>query len=121
MQENKYGYTPLEIARPRAAAMLAPMAQSYGADLTRRRPFRDQSWIGTKTRARDATIYKLDGDAWNPRDVELSGALADGHGAEVLRGFFRNKEVVVKMLKLRHYTDRQVSMPLSNLVIAISK
>ncbi|KAM3174378.1 hypothetical protein ACTXT7_010656 [Hymenolepis weldensis] len=107
MQENKYGYTPLEIARPRAAAMLAPMAQSYGADLTRRRPFRDQSWIGTKTRARDATIYKLDGDAWDPRDVELSGALADGHGAEVLRGFFRNKEVVVKMLKLRHYTDRQ--------------
>ncbi|KAL5971439.1 hypothetical protein TSMEX_000771 [Taenia solium] len=107
MQENKYGYTPLEIARPRAAAMLAPMAQSYGADLTRRRPFRDQSWIGTKTRARDATVYKLDGDAWDPRDVELSGALADGHGAEVLRGFFRNKEVVVKMLKLRHYTDRQ--------------
>uniref|UniRef100_A0A5K3ETA1 Ribosomal RNA-processing protein 8 n=1 Tax=Mesocestoides corti TaxID=53468 RepID=A0A5K3ETA1_MESCO len=107
MQENKYGSTPLEIARPRAAAMLAPMAQSYGADLVRRRPFRDQSWIGTKTRARDATIYKLDGDAWDPRDVELSGALADGHGAEVLRGFFRNKEVVVKMLKLKHYTDRQ--------------
>lgn len=111
MQENKYGATPLEIARPRAAAMLAPMAQNYGAELARRRPFRDQSWIGTKTRARDATIYKLDGDAWDPRDVELSGSLADGHAAEVLRGFFRNKEVVVKMLKLKHYTERQVRLP----------
>ncbi|KAL7054710.1 hypothetical protein AAHC03_025815 [Spirometra sp. Aus1] len=107
VQENKYGATPLEIARPFTAKLLGPLAQTLGQDLSRRRPFRDSSWIGTKTRARDATIYKLDGDAWDPRDVELTGALADGHGAEVLRGFFQRNEVVVKMLKLPHYTVRQ--------------
>lgn len=107
MQENKYGTTPLEIARPFTAKLLGPLAQTLGQDLSRRRPFRDSSWIGTKTRARDATIYKLDGDAWDPRDVELTGALADGHGAEVLRGFFQRNEVVVKMLKLPHYTVRE--------------
>lgn len=107
MQENKYGETPLEIARPRAATLLAPLASALGHDLSHRRPFRDTSWIGTKTRARDATLYKLDGESWDPRDVELTGALADGHGAEVLKGSFRRCPVVVKMLKLRNCTVRQ--------------
>ncbi|OON15692.1 ankyrin repeat protein, partial [Opisthorchis viverrini] len=109
MQENKYGETPLEIARPRAAALLAPLAEALGHDLSRRKPFRDTSWIGTKTRARDATLYRLDGESWDPREVELTGALADGHGAEVLKGSFRRCPVVVKMLKLRNCTIRQVS------------
>ncbi|CAL8087043.1 unnamed protein product [Calicophoron daubneyi] len=107
MQENKYGETPLEIARPRAAALLAPLAEALGHDLSHRRPFRDTSWIGTKTRARDATLYRLDGESWDPREVELTGALADGHGAEVLKGSFRRCPVVVKMLKLRNCTVRQ--------------
>ncbi|KER33562.1 hypothetical protein T265_00664 [Opisthorchis viverrini] len=107
MQENKYGETPLEIARPRAAALLAPLAEALGHDLSRRKPFRDTSWIGTKTRARDATLYRLDGESWDPREVELTGALADGHGAEVLKGSFRRCPVVVKMLKLRNCTIRQ--------------
>ncbi|CAH8623371.1 unnamed protein product [Dicrocoelium dendriticum] len=107
MQENKYGETPLEIARPRAAALLAPLAEALGHDLSHRKPFRDTSWIGTKTRARDATLYRLDAESWDPREVELTGALADGHGAEVLKGSFRRCPVVVKMLKLRNCTIRQ--------------
>ncbi|KAF5401142.1 Integrin linked protein kinase [Paragonimus heterotremus] len=107
MQENKYGETPLEIARPRAAALLAPLAEALGHDLSHRKPFRDTSWLGTKTRARDATLYRLDGESWDPREVELTGALSDGHGAEVLKGSFRRCPVVVKMLKLRNCTIRQ--------------
>ncbi|CAH8554461.1 unnamed protein product [Heterobilharzia americana] len=107
MQENKYGETPLELIRPRAAALIAPLAQALGHDLSHRRPFRDTSWIGTKTRARDATLYRLEGESWDPREVELTGALADGHGAEVLKGSFRRCPVVVKMLKLRNCSTRQ--------------
>lgn len=110
MQENKYGETPLELIRPRAAALIAPLAQALGHDLSHRRPFRDTSWIGTKTRARDATLYRLEGESWDPREVELTGALADGHGAEVLKGSFRRCPVVVKMLKLRNCSTRQVRL-----------
>ncbi|KAF6777075.1 hypothetical protein AHF37_02863 [Paragonimus kellicotti] len=118
MQENKYGETPLEIARPRAAALLAPLAEALGHDLSHRKPFRDTSWLGTKTRARDATLYRLDGESWDPREVELTGALSDGHGAEVLKGSFRRCPVVVKMLKLRNCTIRQVDEDIAKLGIA---
>lgn len=107
MQENKYGETPLELARPRAAALLAPLAEALEHDLSRRRPFRDTSWIGTKTRARDATLYRLEGESWDPREVELVGSLSDSHGAEVLKGSFRGCPVVVKMLKLQNCSVRQ--------------
>ncbi|VEL37594.1 unnamed protein product, partial [Protopolystoma xenopodis] len=99
--------TPLEIARPRAASLLGPLAQHLGQDLTRRRAYRDSSWLGAKTRARDSTLYRLEREAWDPRDVELTGALANGHGSEVLQGTFRRTPVVVKMLKLRNSTIRQ--------------
>ena len=58
--ENKYGETPLEKCQPSLAKKLHERAAELGQDL-RKREFKDLSWLGLKTRSRDATLSRHKG------------------------------------------------------------
>ena len=58
--ENKYGETPLDKGQAALGKKLHERAAELGQDL-RKREFKDLSWLGLKTRSRDATLSRHKG------------------------------------------------------------
>lgn len=58
--ENKYGETPLDKCQSSLGKKLHERAAELGQDL-RKREFKDLSWLGLKTRSRDATLSRHKG------------------------------------------------------------
>lgn len=68
----------------------AEMAVAAGQDVRQKVPFRDQSWKGTKTRSRDATLSRYSGV--EIVQLQLQTKITSGHSGEVLHcldNFFR--------------------------------
>ncbi|KYQ53727.1 Integrin-linked protein kinase [Trachymyrmex zeteki] len=100
---NKDGDTPLDKARGVVAKRLHDLAVEYGQDL-KKIQFKDQSWLGLKTRSRDATLSRYKGISM--ADLSLHMHLASTPSGETWRGRWQNNDIVAKILNIRECTTR---------------
>lgn len=100
---NKYGDTPLDKSSGSLAKRLHDIAVENGQDLTKIK-FKDQSWLGLKTRSRDATLSRHKGI--NIRDLNLKRTIAETHSGITQLGTWQNNAIVAKTLRLRKITAR---------------
>jgi len=102
--ENKYGESPMDKAPGRLAKRLMDRAAELGQDL-RKREFKDQSWLGLKTRSRDATLSRHKGI--NINELYLHTKLpSTSPTGEVWRGKWQGNEIAAKILSIRECTPR---------------
>uniref|UniRef100_A0A1B6DEG8 Uncharacterized protein n=1 Tax=Clastoptera arizonana TaxID=38151 RepID=A0A1B6DEG8_9HEMI len=85
---NKDGDTPLDKARGSLAKRLHELAVESGQDL-KKINFKDQSWLGLKTRSRDATLSRHKGI--NIDDLQLHTRIAISPRGETWRGRWQKK------------------------------
>lgn len=100
---NKDGDTPLDKAKLSIAKRLQELAERNGQDM-KKISFKDQSWLGLKTRSRDATLSRHKGI--NVQDLELHSKLSISPSGETWRGKWQRNEVVAKVLNIRQCTAR---------------
>uniref|UniRef100_A0A6B2EA51 Putative integrin-linked kinase n=1 Tax=Phlebotomus kandelakii TaxID=1109342 RepID=A0A6B2EA51_9DIPT len=100
---NKDGDTPLDKAKAQLAKRLHDLAVESGQEL-RKISFKDQSWLGLKTRSRDATLSRYKGI--NIRDLELHTKLAIPASGETWRGRWQKNDIVAKILNIRECNAR---------------
>lgn len=100
---NKFDETPLEKSKIRLHEMLRERAAQLGQDLTKI-PFKDRSWLGYKTRSRDALLSRHTGI--DIAQLNLVSHIATTHSGEVWRGQWEGNDIVAKILSLRECTLR---------------
>ncbi|CAG0887301.1 unnamed protein product [Darwinula stevensoni] len=100
---NKYGETPLDKCKGAMAKHLHDLAVENGQDL-KKVGFKDQSWLGLKTRSRDATLSRHKGIAYN--DLHLEVKIGGSPSGDVWRGRWQGNEIVAKVLAVREITPR---------------
>jgi len=101
--QNKYQETPLDKAGGQLAARLQDSAARAGQDL-KVKEFKDQSWLGLKTRSRDATLSRHKGI--NINELYLHTKIAVTASGETWRGKWQGNEIAAKILGLRECTPR---------------
>ncbi|KAE8748331.1 hypothetical protein FOCC_FOCC004967 [Frankliniella occidentalis] len=94
---NKDGDTPLDKARGSLAKRLHEMAVEMGQDL-KKITFKDQSWLGLKTRSRDATLSRHKGI--NINDLHLQIQIATSPSGITWRGRWQKNDIVAKILSV---------------------
>ena len=102
--ENKYRETPLEKSQGNLAKRLQERAIDNGQDVRKKLEFRDQSWLGLKTRSRDATLSRHKGI--NINELYLHTKIAQTATGETWRGKWQGNEIAAKILALRECTPR---------------
>nr|CAG4644716.1 EOG090X04G6 [Leptodora kindtii] len=100
---NKYGEIPLDKCSGSMAKRLHEIAVDSGQDL-KRVGFKDQSWLGLKTRSRDATLSRHKGI--NIQELSLHKKLAVTPSGESWRGTWQGNDIVAKILAIRQCTAR---------------
>jgi integrin-linked kinase len=100
---NKDGDTPLDKAKSQLAKRLHDLAVESGQEL-KKISFKDQSWLGLKTRSRDATLSRHKGI--NIQDLMLHTKLAITPVGETWRGRWQNNDIVAKILSIRDCNSR---------------
>lgn len=100
---NKDDDTPLDKARGNLAKRLHELAVETGQEL-RKIHFKDQSWLGLKTRSRDATLSRHKGI--NIRDLYLVEQISKTPSGETWRGKWQKNDIVAKVLAVRECTSR---------------
>ncbi|KAK6626945.1 hypothetical protein RUM43_003224 [Polyplax serrata] len=100
---NKDGDTPLDKARGHLAKRLHELAVETGQDL-KKITFKDQSWLGLKTRSRDPTLSRHRGI--NIADLALHTKIASTPSGDTWRGKWQKNDVVAKILAVRECTPR---------------
>ena len=93
---NKYGEVPLDKSRGELTDELVRLATELGQDVHRRVTYQDQSWLGLKTRSRDATLSRFSGIALN--EIHFQEKLAVTPSGESWRGTWQSAEIVAKFL-----------------------
>jgi len=101
--ENKYSETPLNKCSNHLAQSLHDKAGQLGHDLNTKQ-FKDQSWLGLKTRSRDATLSRHKGI--NINELYLHTKIATTPSGETWRGKWQGNEIAAKILALRDCTPR---------------
>ena len=101
--QNKYQETPLDKCGERVAGLLHERAANKGQDL-RKKEFKDQSWLGLKTRSRDATLSRHKGI--NINELYLHTKISSTASGETWRGKWQGNEIAAKILQLRECTPR---------------
>jgi len=101
--QNKYQETPLDKCKGTMAKRLHERAAAAGQDM-KRREFKDQSWLGLKTRSRDATLSRHKGI--NINELYLHTKIATTPSGETWRGKWQGNEISAKILSLRECTAR---------------
>lgn len=91
---NKDGDTPLDKAKPQLEKRVHDLAVENGQEL-KKLSFKDQSWLGLKTRSRDATLSRYKGI--NIRDLDLHTKLAITPSGETWRGRWQKNDIVAKV------------------------
>ncbi|TKR64027.1 hypothetical protein L596_024624 [Steinernema carpocapsae] len=104
MMCNKRGKTPLDVATRNFRQYIESVAMECSQDLTRRLPFRDDTWKGTKTRTRDATLSRYTGI--DMRSLQLGKVIAQSHSGTLMRGRWQDYDVVARILNVREVTPR---------------
>ncbi|KAK2716178.1 integrin-linked protein kinase homolog pat-4-like [Artemia franciscana] len=100
---NKYGEIPLDKCTGALGKNLHEMAEEYGQDL-KRVGFKDQSWLGLKTRSRDATLSRYKGI--NVNDLQLQTQIARTPTGDSWEGKWQGNHIVAKFLNIRECTPR---------------
>ncbi|KDR11771.1 integrin-linked protein kinase [Zootermopsis nevadensis] len=100
---NKDGDTPLDKARGTLAKRLHELAVETGQDL-KKITFKDQSWLGLKTRSRDATLSRHKGIDFT--DLQLHTKIATSPSGDSWRGRWQKNDIVAKILAVRDCTSR---------------
>ncbi|KAL5011274.1 hypothetical protein ScPMuIL_009825 [Solemya velum] len=95
---NKFNETPLEKAKAYLSKMLKDRAAALGQDL-QTIPFKDRSWLGYKTRSRDALLSRHTGI--DISQLNLISHIATTHSGDVWRGQWEGNDIVSKILKVR--------------------
>lgn len=85
------------------AKALHDIATEAGQDL-KKITFKDQSWLGLKTRSRDATLSRYKGI--NVKDLFLKGEIASSPSGTTYRGVWQKNDIVAKILAVREVTSR---------------
>lgn len=85
------------------AKRLHDLAIESGQEL-KKISFKDQSWLGLKTRSRDATLSRYKGI--NIRDLELHTKLAITPSGDTWRGRWQKNDIVAKILSIRDCNAR---------------
>lgn len=101
---NKKGQTPLDVCQPQARNAIAEIAREHGQNINERMPFKDQTWKGTKTRTRDATLSRYTGV--DMASLTLSMKIAESHSGELWRGKWQGNDIVARILALPEVTPR---------------
>jgi hypothetical protein len=78
-------------------------AIDLGQDM-KKQEFKDQSWLGLKTRSRDATLSRHKGI--NINELYLHTKLAQTATGETWRGKWQGNEIAAKILAVRECTPR---------------
>lgn len=94
---NKDDDTPLNKAKPSLAKHLQDIAEKNGQDIEKRISFKDQSWLGMKTRSRDATLSRFKGISMG--DLDLHSKVAVTPSGETWHGRWQKNDVIAKVLK----------------------
>ncbi|CAG5135401.1 unnamed protein product [Candidula unifasciata] len=102
---NKFDEVPLDKCKPFMAKMLKERAINLGQDLSKI-PFKDRSWLGYKTRSRDAVLSRHTGI--DIKELQLVGHIAKTHSGETWRGTWQGNDIVAKILNMRTVTDRNI-------------
>lgn len=100
---NKDGDTALDKARGSLAKRLHELAVETGQEL-KKIHFKDQSWLGLKTRSRDATLSRHKGI--NVKDLTLLELITKSPSGETWRGRWQKNDIVAKILAIRECTSR---------------
>ncbi|XP_076367402.1 scaffold protein ILK-like [Tachypleus tridentatus] len=100
---NKYGETPLDKCKGQMAQKLHELAAQTGQDFKKIK-FKEQNWLGTKTRSRDATLSRHSGIGIN--ELNLQVKLASTPSGETWRGTWQGNDIVAKILRVREITPR---------------
>ena len=94
---NKYGDIPLDKCKSgNLSITLLDLAQELGQDPSRRINYKDQSWLGQKTRSRDATLSRHSGI--NINDLKFEDKVAVTQSGETWKGTFQGIDVAAKFL-----------------------
>lgn len=101
--QNKYQETPLDKCGAPLGQRLGERASQAGQDM-RVREYKDQSWLGLKTRSRDATLSRHKGI--NINELYLHTKIATTQSGETWRGKWQGNEIAAKILALRECTPR---------------
>ncbi|XP_041360290.1 integrin-linked protein kinase-like isoform X2 [Gigantopelta aegis] len=100
---NKYDELALDKAKTYLAKMLKERALALGQDLSKI-PFKDRSWLGYKTRSRDALLSRHTGIDMS--QLQLVGHIASTHSGETWRGQWQGNDIVAKILSVQECTLR---------------
>ncbi|KAI4470654.1 serine-threonine protein kinase [Holotrichia oblita] len=100
---NKFGDTPLDKAKGNLAKVLHDIAVEAGQDLKKIK-FKDQSWLGLKTRSRDATLSRFKGI--NIKDLRLLEKITSKPSGDSYRAIWQRNNVVAKILNIRNCSAR---------------
>ncbi|XP_064607588.1 integrin-linked protein kinase-like isoform X2 [Liolophura sinensis] len=100
---NKYNESPMDKAKPYLSKMLKERAAALGQDLNKI-PYKDRSWLGYKTRSRDATLSRHAGI--DIQQLNLISRIASTHSGDVWRATWQGNDIVAKILSLRECTIR---------------
>lgn len=100
---NKDGDTPLDKARGTLMKRMHELAVETGQEL-KKISFKDQSWLGLKTRSRDATLSRHKGI--NVKDLSLLEMICRSQSGETWRARWQKNDVVAKILAVRECTSR---------------
>jgi len=103
MIENKFGETPLDKATPALAQTLYERGKDLGQDM-QRMPYKDRSWLGYRTRSKDATLSRHSGIELD--QLNIQSRLVANHSGELWRGQWQGNDIVAKILNLRECTIR---------------
>ncbi|KAI4470652.1 serine-threonine protein kinase [Holotrichia oblita] len=100
---NKFGDTPLDKAKGNLAKVLHDIAVEAGQDLKKIK-FKDQSWLGLKTRSRDATLSRFKGI--HIKDLRLLEKITSKPSGDSYRAIWQRNNVVAKILNIRNCSAR---------------
>ena len=107
----QYNTIPYALPFPRIEVVkkinISPLLPEHAIDLgqdMKKQEFKDQSWLGLKTRSRDATLSRHKGI--NINELYLHTKLAQTATGETWRGKWQGNEIAAKILAVRECTPR---------------
>ncbi|EPB74509.1 ankyrin repeat protein [Ancylostoma ceylanicum] len=101
---NKRGQTPMDVCQGPCRQAIAEIAIENGQNPNERIPFKDQTWKGTKSRTRDATLSRYTGV--DVSSLNLITKIAESHTGELWRGKWQGNDIVARILAVQEVTPR---------------
>ncbi|GMT19594.1 hypothetical protein PFISCL1PPCAC_10891 [Pristionchus fissidentatus] len=101
---NRKGLSPLDVCQPQCVQTVAEIAREHGQDPNMKAPFKDQTFKGTKSRTRDATLSRYTGV--DVGSLNLITKIAESHSGELWRGKWQGNDIVARIISVAEVTPR---------------